>query len=58
MSVILAILSGTSLGYVFERGDMCFHSTLRGLFRAPKELDLFRAYILALLVAIDITYIK
>lgn len=57
MSIILAIFSGASLGYVFERGDMCFHSTLRGLFRIPKELDLFRAYILALLVATPLVYL-
>ncbi|MBC8334274.1 MAG: YeeE/YedE family protein [Anaerolineales bacterium] len=56
MHVILAILSGTSLGYAFERGDMCFHSTLRGLFRIPKELDLFRAYIVTLLVATPLVY--
>ncbi len=56
MPVILAILSGTSLGYAFERGDMCFHSTLRGLFRTPKQLDLFRAYILTLLIATPLVY--
>lgn len=56
MPVILAILSGTSLGYAFERGDMCFHSTLRGLFRTPKELDLFRAYIVTMLVATPLVY--
>jgi uncharacterized membrane protein YedE/YeeE len=51
MSVILAILSGLGLGYLVERGDLCFHSTLRGLVKMPRELDLFRAYLLALLVA-------
>ena len=51
MVVILALFAGTSLGYALERGDMCFHSTLRGLFRVPKQLDLFRAYVLLLLVA-------
>jgi uncharacterized membrane protein YedE/YeeE len=51
MLIIFAILAGTSLGYALERGDMCFHSTLRGLFRTPKQLDLFRAYIVMLLVA-------
>jgi uncharacterized membrane protein YedE/YeeE len=56
MPIILAILSGTSLGYAFERGDMCFHSTLRGLFRTPIQLDLFRAYILALLIATPLVY--
>jgi uncharacterized membrane protein YedE/YeeE len=51
MPILLAIISGAALGYVLERGDMCFHSTLRGLFRVPRQLDLFRAYILSLLVA-------
>ena len=57
MSIILAIFSGTSLGYAFERGDMCFHSTLSGLFQKPKKVDLFRAYILALLVATPIIFL-
>jgi uncharacterized membrane protein YedE/YeeE len=56
MPFILAILAGTALGYAFERGDMCFHSTLRGLFLAPKQLDLFRAYILTLLVATPLVF--
>lgn len=49
--VVLAILAGLVLGYLFERGDFCFHSTLRGLWRRPPHLALFRAYGLALLVA-------
>ena len=57
MPIFLAFLSGSSLGYAFERGDMCFHSTLRGIFRTPKQLDLFRAYILALLVATPLIYL-
>jgi uncharacterized membrane protein YedE/YeeE len=51
MTVILAILSGLGLGYIVERGDLCFHSTLRGLVRVPRQFDLFRAYLLALLIA-------
>jgi uncharacterized membrane protein YedE/YeeE len=51
MTVILAILSGLGLGYIIERGDLCFHSTLRGLVRVPRQFDLFRAYVLALLIA-------
>lgn len=50
MSIALAIFAGASLGYVLERGDLCFHSTLRGLFKKPRQLDLFRGYILALLI--------
>jgi uncharacterized membrane protein YedE/YeeE len=51
MSVVLAILSGLGLGYIIERGDLCFHSTLRGLVRMPRQIDLFRAYVLVLLIA-------
>jgi uncharacterized protein len=57
MSAILAIIAGTSLGYAFERGDMCFHSTLRGLFQAPRQLTLFRAYVLALLISTPLVYV-
>lgn len=51
MGLLLAILTGTALGYVLERGDFCFHSALRGLFRVPIKPDLFRAYLLTLLIA-------
>ncbi len=51
MTFILAFLTGMGLGYIVERGDLCFHSTLRGLFRRPAQLDLFRAYLLSLLIA-------
>ncbi|MCI0395076.1 MAG: YeeE/YedE family protein [Chloroflexi bacterium] len=54
MSILLAIVSGLALGYVLERGDFCFHSALRGLVRRPQELDLFRAYLLALLTAVPL----
>jgi uncharacterized membrane protein YedE/YeeE len=54
MTIILAIFSGLGLGYIIERGDLCFHSTLRGLVRVPRQLDLFRAYILAVLIAIPL----
>lgn len=56
MSIILAVLAGLGLGYIIERGDLCFHSTLRGLFKWPKELDLFRAYLLAMVIAAPIVY--
>jgi uncharacterized membrane protein YedE/YeeE len=54
MTIILAIISGAGLGYILERGDFCFHSTLRGLIRKPQELDLFRAYLLTLLIAVPL----
>ena len=54
MTLILALLTGLGLGYIVERGDLCFHSTLRGLFRVPRELDLFRAYLLAILIAVPL----
>ena len=44
------------MGYILERGDLCFHSTLRGLVRTPRELDLFRAYLLAIIIATPLVY--
>ncbi len=44
------------MGYVLERGDLCFHSTLRGLLRQPRELDLFRAYLFGMLLATPLVY--
>ena len=54
MTIILAILAGAALGYILERGDFCFHSTLRGLFRMPRQMTLFRAYLLTMLIAIPL----
>jgi uncharacterized protein len=56
ITIVLAIFAGASLGFILERGDFCFHSTLRGLFKRPQQLDLFRAYILALLIAVPGVY--
>ncbi len=56
MTITLAVLAGFGLGYIIERGDLCFHSTLRGLFRRPRQLDLFRAYLLSILVAAPVIY--
>ncbi len=50
MTIWLAVLAGTALGYVFTRGDFCFHSTWRGLLRSPRELSLFRSYLVVLVV--------
>jgi uncharacterized membrane protein YedE/YeeE len=57
MTLILAIVSGLGLGYIVERGDLCFHSTLRGLVRQPRQLDLFRAYLLAVLIAAPLIWV-
>ena len=54
MELILAIIAGLGIGYIFERGDFCFHSTWRGFTRRPRQLDLFRAYLLALLIGIPL----
>ena len=54
MAIILAIAAGVGIGYIFERGDFCFHSTWRGFVRHPRQLDLFRAYLLTLLVSIPL----
>lgn len=42
------------MGYIFERGDFCFHSTWRGFMRRPRQLDLFRAYLMTLLVSVPL----
>jgi hypothetical protein len=57
MTILLAIIAGLGLGYIIERGDLCFHSTLRGLVRTPRRLDLFRAYLLSILIATPIIYL-
>jgi uncharacterized membrane protein YedE/YeeE len=54
MTLVLAIIAGLGIGAIFERGDFCFHSTWRGLIRRPPQLDLFRAYLLALLIGIPL----
>lgn len=54
MGIFIAIIAGAGLGYILERGDFCFHSTLRGLFRVPPQRNLFRAYLLTLLIAIPL----
>ena len=54
MNVFLAMIAGLGLGYILQRGDFCFHSTMRGLFQKPAELDLFRAYLLTLLIAVPL----
>jgi uncharacterized membrane protein YedE/YeeE len=56
MTLFLAIMAGLGMGYILERGDLCFHSTLRGLVRMPRELDLSRAYLLAIVIATPIVY--
>lgn len=54
MSVWLAVLAGIGLGYAFERGDFCFHSTWRGVFSRPSNLSLFQAYLVVLVASIPV----
>jgi hypothetical protein len=54
MTIILAAAAGLGIGWIFERGDFCFHSTWRGLVRQPRQMDLLRAYLLALLIGIPL----
>ncbi len=54
MTILLGILTGLGAGYIFERGDFCFHSTWRDLLRRPTRPDLFRAYLLLLLISIPL----
>ena len=54
MTILLAILTGIGLGYIVERGDLCFHSTWRDMLRRPRQTDLFRAYFLLLLISIPL----
>ena len=51
MTILLALVAGAALGYVLERGDFCFHSTIRGIFRKPRTVNLLCAYLLALVIA-------
>lgn len=57
MGILLAIFAGAGLGAILERGDFCFHSLWRGFTRRPRQLDLFRAYLLTLLIAIPLVQI-
>ena len=54
MTIVLAAAAGLGIGWIFERGDFCFHSTWRGLVRQPRQMDLLRAYLLALLIGIPL----
>ncbi len=54
MTIVLAIVAGALLGYVLERGDLCFHATWRGILSRPRETDLVRSYLLLLLLATPI----
>lgn len=54
MEFILAIAAGLGIGFILERGDFCFHSTWRGFTKRPRQLDLFRAYLLAMLIGIPL----
>jgi hypothetical protein len=53
-TILLALLVGVALGYVIERVDFFFHNVGRGFVCRPRRLDLFRAYLLTLLIAIPL----
>lgn len=57
MTILLALVAGASLGYVLERGDVCFHSTWRGLLQRPRQTELARAYLLLLLLAVPVVQV-
>ncbi len=57
MTLWFAVLAGASLGYVFERGDFCFHSTWRQAVASPPEFSLLRAYLLVLLITTPVVQI-
>lgn len=57
LRLLTVIALGASLGYVLQRGDMCFHSLWRRLSTKPAETSLFRAYLLMLLIATPIVQI-
>ncbi len=48
------MITGIVVGYILERGDFCFHSTWRQMLRRPPQADLFRAYLLLLLISIPV----
>ena len=52
MTLFLALLAGGLLGFVLQRGDLCFHSTWRGLRAKPPTTDLFRAYLFLLVLSV------
>lgn len=54
MTIWLAVLAGSALGFVLARGDFCFHSTWRSLFATPRDSGLARAYLVLLIVATPI----
>lgn len=56
MTLLLAIVAGAALGFVFERGDFCFHSTWRRLMPWTENRDgaLFKAYLVLLVISTPI----
>ncbi|MDA3041017.1 MAG: YeeE/YedE family protein [Actinomycetota bacterium] len=51
MTIWLAVIAGTVLGYVLASGDFCFHSTWRRLVSEPIDPSPARAYVVFLIVA-------
>lgn len=57
MTILLAVVAGGALGFVFERGDFCFHSTWRRLLSSPSDGSLLRAYLVLLVISTPIVQI-
>lgn len=51
LGLIVVIGLGAALGYVLQRGDLCFHSLWRRVTEPPRDASLLRAYLLFLLIA-------
>ena len=47
--IITGSLAGVALGYVFQRSDLCFHSTWRGVIE--RRYHLFKIWILGVALA-------
>lgn len=54
MTIWLAVIAGSALGFVFKRGDFCFHSTWRRLFDEQPDGSLAATYAVLLVVSIPI----
>lgn len=54
MTILLAVVAGSVLGFVLARSDFCFHSTWRRLFGASPDGQLAWAYVVLIVVSIPV----